>query len=134
MSAVMFIASLLGLNIGKEDKNMIDYNFNKTAVSVSISENPSTGYRWTYKIADEKKVCLSGDKYSYNAPADIVGAAGVRTFTFKGVSQGKTNVVLTYGRDWEIAPARVIVISITVGEDLKLEALLVSDTAENFDR
>ncbi len=128
MSALMFIASLLGFNVGKEAKDMITYNLTETAVSVSVSENASTGYKWQYKIADEKVAVLSGNEYVYTAPAGMVGAAGTRIYTFKGVSEGSTYITLKYVREWEPVPARTIVIKLTVNANRTLSASLISDT------
>lgn len=128
MSAFMFIASLLGLNIGKDAKDLVNYGLDNKTVSVSVSENASTGYKWTYKIDNEKVAKLSGDEYIYSAPEGMVGAPGTRTFTFKGVSEGKTNIVLSYERSWEAIPARIIIISLTVNSDRTLEAKLISDS------
>lgn len=128
MSALMFIASLLGFNVGKEAKDMITYNLTETAVSVSVSENASTGYKWQYKIADEKVAVLSGNEYVYTAPAGMVGAAGTRIYTFKGVSEGSTYITLKYVREWEPVPARTIVIKLTVNANRTLSAALISDT------
>lgn len=128
MSALMFIASLLGFNVSKDAKDMITYNPTETAVSVSVSENASTGYKWQYKIADEKIAVLSEDEYIYTAPAGMVGAAGTRIYTFKGVSEGSTYITLKYVREWEPVPARTIVIKLTVNANKTLLAALISDT------
>ena len=127
MSALMFIASLLGINVGKENKDMISYGLANKTVSVSVSENGSTGYKWNCKIKNEKVAKLAADKYEYSAPADLVGAAGTRTFTFKGVSEGETYIYLTYERSWEKLAGRTIIINLKVSADKTLEAKLISD-------
>lgn len=127
MSIITLISSLFGAGAGKEE-NILKYNFLRTTVTVSVKENPSTGYKWNYNIINETVAEVTADKYTNTAPADVVGAAGVREITFTGIRQGTTKVILSYEREWENSPIRVITLMLTVNADKTIEAYVYSDT------
>ena len=58
----------------------------------------------------------------------MVGAGGVRSFSFAGVKEGKTVLTFSYLRAWEGSPIRTVVIEVTVTADKQIEAKLLSDT------
>ena len=130
MSAVIFVCALLGIKIGGKgsDTEMITYNRSKTIVTVSLDENPSTGYGWTYTVSPEGIVQLTDDEYHSDAPAGVVGAGGIRSLSFSGINEGTVTLTLTYLRPWEGKPIRTVVIDIHVASDRQVEATLVSDT------
>ena len=132
MSAVIFVCSLLGIRIGGKgsDTEMITYNRSKTVVTVSLDENPSTGYGWQYAASEDGIVQLTDDEYHSDAPAGVVGAGGVRALSFAGLKEGTVTLTFTYLRSWERDPIRTVVIEITVTADRQVEARLVSDDAE----
>lgn len=129
MSILLFIASLLGLGSNKEvSKELISFNNDKTEVTVTLSENPSTGYSWRFEVKDFKKVVTINDDYISNSNNNLVGAAGSRVITFKGVSEGETEIEFNYKRGWEDDVVRTVIINVTVNQDLSLDAVIVSDT------
>lgn len=128
MSAVIFLCSLLGIRIGgKGETDMIAYNSEKTVVTISLDENPSTGYGWEYAVSEEGIVQLTGDEFHSDAPAGIAGAGGMRAFSFSGVQEGTVRLTFAYLRAWEGNPIRTVVIECTVTADRQIEAVLVSD-------
>lgn len=131
LSLIAYIASILGINMGNNtpvEPDIISYNSAKTEATVSLSENPSTGYKWEYNIINEYIAKVSGDKYVDTSEPDLVGAAGVRQITFKGLKAGTTKIIFTYEREWEKQPIRTVVVYLTVGKDLKVNAEFHSDT------
>lgn len=133
LSLFMFITSLFGGGGGNKNE-MIKYNLSKTEVTFSVSENPSTGYQWTYNIVNENVAKVINDKYINTAPDDVVGAAGTRSLTFRGVESGTTRIVLKYERPWEnnTEPARIIILYLTVDENLTLSLEVFSDTSDLY--
>ena len=129
LSIVLAVCSFLGISLGKPSADMISYNKKQTVVTVSLSENPSTGYAWQYTVADEVVVRNCGDAYSTDAPAGVVGAGGTRALSFLGLQAGTTTVTFTYLRAWEGDPIRTVVIEITVSENRTVTAKLISDDA-----
>lgn len=130
MSAVIFLCSLVGIRIGGTGGSgeMISYESSKKIVTISLDENPSTGYRWEYTSSPEGVLLLTNDAYHSDAPAGVVGAGGVRAFSFAGVKEGKTVLTFSYLRAWEGSPIRTVVIEVTVTADKQIEAKLLSDT------
>lgn len=132
MSAVISLCALLGIRIGGRgsDTEMITYNRSKTIVTVSLDENPSTGYGWQYAASEDGIVQLTDDEYHSDAPAGIVGAGGIRALSFAGMKEGTVTLTFTYLRPWEGDPIRTVVIEVTVAADKQVDARLVSDDAE----
>lgn len=127
MTVVAFFASLFGFSIGKDDgakKEMLTYNDRKTAVVLSIKENPSTGNQWEYTIANEKVIKVTNDRFINTAPEGVVGAGGIREITFSGIRKGSSKVTLIYHRPWEkdTAPLETITLLITVADDMTVNA------------
>ena len=132
MSAVIFLCSLLGIRIGGSGSNgeMITYNSSKTIVTVSLYENPSTGYGWQYAASADGVVQLTDDEYHSDAPAGVAGAGGIRALSFAGLTEGTVTLTFDYLRSWEGDPVRTVVIEVAVNADRQVEATFVSDSAE----
>ena len=129
MSVVIFLCSLLGIHIGGRGSSneMITYNKTNTVVTISLDENPSTGYGWQYSVSADGVLALVDDQYHSDAPAGIDGAGGIRSFSFSGLKEGKVEITLTYLRAWEGDPIRTVVIECSVASDRTIEARLLSD-------
>ncbi len=129
MSAIIFLCTLFGIRIGGKgsDTEMITYNRSKTIVTISLDENPSTGYRWEYTVSAEGIVQLTADEYSSDAPAGVVGAGGIRALSFAGLKEGTVTLTLSYLRPWEGDPIRTVVLELRVTADRQIGAVLVSD-------
>ncbi len=131
MSVVMFLCALFGIDIGGgsgETGEMITCNDEKTIVTVSLDENPSTGYGWEYALSADGIVTLTADEYHPDeTEPGVAGAGGVRSLSFAGVREGTVELTLSYQRAWEGDPIRTVVIRITVSADLHVTAALVSD-------
>ena len=79
---------------------------------VTLTENPTTGYRWMVIDQDLKArglfniVKLSGENYTTSRPADstfqILGAGGVKTMNFTVTKNCSGYLGLYYARIWEI--------------------------------
>ena len=79
-------------------------------VSVDLEENPTTGYSWTYSIDDESVIQYVSDEYidpsalssssgsseTSEPETTLVGAPGVRRFTFTPVGDGSTTIQFKY--------------------------------------
>ena len=119
MSIIMFIGSLLGISQPAKDvTDTADIITDKNSFSVSVDENPTTGYRWNQKIADESIVKLAKDDYIAPQSNGMVGAGGTRAFTYTAVAPGKTTIVLNYERSWEKSPIKTLTVAVEVAEDL----------------
>ena len=132
MSAVIFLLSLVGIHLGGSggSAEMIAYDDAKKIVTISLFENPSTGYGWQYAAQPESVLLLTADQYESDAPVGVVGAGGVRAFSFVGLKEGTATLTFDYLRAWEGVPIRTVVIEVSVSRGCVLEATLVSDTGE----
>lgn len=129
MSFFMVIGSFFGIGGHKEEaQDIIRYSADKKQVTVVLTENPSTGYAWTYKIANDGIMSITDDKFiepSYTGEIAPVGAAGTREITFEADRTGTTKVVFTYERSWEKVPAEVVTVTFTVAADKTITAEVV---------
>jgi inhibitor of cysteine peptidase len=69
------------------------------AVTVTLPENASTGYRWAIDSADPALITISEPAASYQAGA--VGSGGEVIWTFVAKAPGATTVALKRWRHWE---------------------------------
>ncbi len=80
---------------------------------VTLSENPSTGYRWMVIDQDLKArglfniVKLTNESYTTSQPKQgitgfYVGGGGIKTLTFSIIADGAGYLDLYYARIWEI--------------------------------
>ena len=80
---------------------------------IPLESNPTTGYEWMVDF-DESLLKLAQSDFT-PAQSGLTGAGGEQRFTFKkGVKTGKTDITLTYKRQWEqdFADQKVFVVSI----------------------
>ncbi|MEJ8305206.1 protease inhibitor I42 family protein [Saccharibacillus sacchari] len=67
---------------------------------ISLEENPSTGYAWSYK-ADPALTLISEKSVSLNEEPTIVGAPDQKTWTFQAQKAGTYKIQFDYARPWE---------------------------------
>ena len=85
-------------------------------LSVSLRENSSTGFTWEIVPGSELFLSQQGPS-QYLPDSNIVGAGGVRTFTFKAVASGHTTLRLIYHQPWatNVDPLKTFEVAIIVG-------------------
>jgi predicted secreted protein len=66
-------------------------------VSVSLKENPTTGYRWMI----EEKDGLELESESFEKASGATGSAGLRIFQFRASGTGLNKLKIKNMRDWE---------------------------------
>jgi inhibitor of cysteine peptidase len=69
------------------------------AVSVSLPENATTGYRWAIEEADSQLIEARAAQPKY--PANAVGSGGDVQWDFIAKAPGTTSIVLKQWRHWE---------------------------------
>jgi inhibitor of cysteine peptidase len=69
-------------------------------ITIELSENPTTGYRWVITGIDEAFLVAEGDAF---VPPDqkSPGAGGLRRFFFRAKSEGSTALTLINKRVWQ---------------------------------
>jgi inhibitor of cysteine peptidase len=73
-------------------------------VSIQLSENPATGYRWNVGPVDDSLMTVDKSEF-VETPGSGIGGGGVRTFTLSARGPGSARVVLKNQRPWEAAAA-----------------------------
>ena len=84
----------------------------KQELIVALDANPTAGYSWTVRRNAEGILDAIGDPLYAPRAGDprLVGGGGVTTFRFRAVNAGKTALVFTYRRPWELnlPPAKTV--------------------------
>lgn len=83
-------STIVALVADKENVVKLDQKF-----TVTLEENASTGYAWTYTIKDNGINFVSVDT------ENLVGASENKQWTFKASKKGTYKLVFTYARPWE---------------------------------
>lgn len=133
ISIWMFICSLLGINTKAPEKpEFIEYSQDLKTVTISIDENPSTGYGWGYTISDNLIIKNDRDEFiiSNTGKQIITGAGGTRVLDFSGIKPGSAVLTLKYERSWEQDPIRTITVKFTVSADLTISCELLNDISK----
>ena len=92
-----------------------------TRATVELEGNPTTGYNWTCAIADDGVVSELSNEYVQDSnPQGASGVGGTFVFTFESVSEGETEIIFSYAREWEDTPIDTIIYQATVDTNLKL--------------
>jgi predicted secreted protein len=69
-------------------------------IYVELSSNPSTGFEWVYKMSGDTAV--KEQNHGYQAPSsDVPGTPGKQTWIFEAVSEGNTEILMTYSQPWD---------------------------------
>jgi predicted secreted protein len=81
---------------------------------VSLSEQPTTGFRWRVTSTGEPACRLRGD--TFDADVSVHGGGGLRVLHFETAEPGTGVIELAYRRVWEtsVAPARQFVLRVRV--------------------
>jgi len=112
--------SFAAKEIEKSEKILAENEF-----TVTLAENPTTGFSWEYEIQDKSAVKLVDDVYvPSNTDKRIVGAGGMHRFTFACLKDCETSVLMIYKRPWkggETAEKRLLRIKYNKGDNLSWE-------------
>ena len=119
MSIYLMICGWFGISVPNNNKD-IPQSTEKTAV-IQLVGNASTGFTWSYAIADESIVKCTDSTSVYQGKEGIVGAPSDYYYSFEGLKAGTTVVTFTYLRNWEDeAPAKTASYQLTVDGDLNI--------------
>ena len=85
----------------------------ESRIAIDLKENPTTGYKWTHPVFDEKVLTFVSSEFRSGQGSGI-GGGGIRQFVFIAKSQGKTSVELVNKRSWEKAEAATAKFRMTI--------------------
>jgi len=85
---------------GEKDNGALVQVRRGTRITIELTENPTTGYRWIISSIDEAFLVPAGDDF---VPPDqkSPGAGGLRRFFFRAKSAGSTALTLINKRAWQ---------------------------------
>ena len=87
------------LLIGESDNGRtVDIRLGES-VRINLSENATTGYRWTIDRYDEELIEALSTEAHY--PPKTIGVGGEVSFIFRGKKIGTGEIVLKHWRPWE---------------------------------
>ena len=70
-------------------------------VTITLAENPTTGYRWTFRLSPGLTQVSSTFTGPSPAPSPLMGAGGTRVYVVKVDQPGVYVIAATYARPWE---------------------------------
>lgn len=68
-------------------------------ITLSLPENPTTGYRWAVDVLDPHLVSLTAQPYTPDSPA--LGSGGTAQWLLRPIGPGTTTLKLKQWRPWE---------------------------------
>ena len=79
---------------------------------LDLESNPTTGFEW---IPEFDKNIINLTSHTFRPSSTLIGSGGTDNFTFKGVSQGTTNLKFQYKRSWDkdFAQEKVFLVNVT---------------------
>jgi predicted secreted protein len=82
---------------------------------ICLSENPTTGFRWSLESPGEPTCTLVKEFFSPNSVTP--GSQGTHHWNFKVITSGTSTIGLSYQRHWQkVPPARTFRLTIRAGE------------------
>ena len=93
-----------------------------TEYTVTLLENPTTGYTWAFASSDESIVTVTDNGYVADPnPDQADGAGGVHSWVITAKAAGDANVVFTLGQAWDGGEqAATLTYAFQVSADLQL--------------
>ena len=77
----------------------------KSVINLSLRENPSTGFEWSYEITPEGIVELEDEYYSSNqknSDIQMVGVGGIHYWKFRTIGVGDVTITFSSRRYGDI--------------------------------
>ncbi|QLF92230.1 protease inhibitor I42 family protein [Pseudomonas sp. ABC1] len=84
-----------------DDKNCPLKLQNGQTLTLDLTSNPSTGYRWKIEEASSDILKSLGPEVFRSSRKDVVGADGISSWRFQAVQAGSGRLILSYQRPWE---------------------------------
>lgn len=92
---------------------------------VTLSENATTGYMWSYVMSEEGILEETSAEYTSSNKEGLVGAPSDKTWTFKALKPENITLTFSYARSWENEPVSTAVYQLKVTDGLKIEEISV---------
>lgn len=71
-----------------------------TTITLSLPENPTTGFRWTLNVTPGLQV-TKDDYTPSDTTGNLVGSGGTRSWDITAEKSGRQEITAIYNRSWE---------------------------------
>lgn len=89
--------------------------------TISMPENPTTGYEWVYVLGNTGVVNVQRDEFVASSEAEgLVGVGGNRIIEVVGLAEGETTMKCEYIRSWEDAAIETVTYKLSVNAENKI--------------
>jgi inhibitor of cysteine peptidase len=69
-------------------------------IYIELCSNATTGFSWSYEMVGD--TVLKEEDHDFEEPeGDVVGAAGIETWTFEATESGESLINMEYSQQWE---------------------------------
>ncbi len=95
-------------------------------VTIRLMDNPTTGYSWTVAVEPQGMLSSVRDVYEADETADgALGAGGVHTWVFQGVTPGTASITFRYvrGSDADGTPESELKLTYVINADLTVDLM-----------
>lgn len=69
-------------------------------LTLQLTENPTTGYRWSIAPFNDQLLKLTDDRFDL-PKSSAMGSGGQRILTFTATRPGQVNLTINQKREWE---------------------------------
>lgn len=107
--------------------------YSNSRLTVELDGNATTGYTWL-SATDGNTTALADETYVSDESTDengetLVGVPGKTRFTYCGLTEGSSDITLTYARSWEDKePEKTLTITVNTDENGNIESIAGTDT------
>lgn len=102
--------------IGTQDNDILSLPIGASKI-ISLSENPSTGYRWQLDRTRSSNLAIVrvSDAGYQQSQSGLIGAPGTRRWQIEALGLGTARIVFGYSRPWEHeAPTRSYAVTVNI--------------------
>ena len=105
-----------------------------TDVTLTLAENPTTGYTWSFVSSNDAIVTVADQGYTASPNLENAdGVGGTHTWLLQGKAEGDATVTFTIGQSWEGGEvADMLVFAYHVGADMTITQTAVGGVPELY--
>lgn len=96
--------------------------FDKDMVTVTLEENGTTGFTWTYIADPQDALKLESDDFiPANSDEKIGGSGGLHEFRLRAQKPGEITLTFNYARSWEdVEPEKTVTYQLKIDDQLNV--------------
>lgn len=105
-----------------QEKEIPEIAVEKDMVTVTLEENPTTGFTWDYRVEPQDALKFESDVFVPSTDDEkVAGAGGLHTFNFKALKPGMVMLKFEYCRSCEdVEPEETKTYQLTIDDQLNV--------------